>query len=136
MERPAADVRCNSCHKEITSDHELMVVVFYGFRLAPHCRDCFANLHKRLWFQWYPRVPINHADVALRLGTVVGITYLAVMSWLTARFWDGVQEPKWATVGMALGFPALLLGIAWYLRWQSWMRFERPLLRKRPRPST
>lgn len=127
MDREPHEVRCSSCHREISTPHELMVVVFYGIRLEPYCPDCYANLHKYLWFQWYPRMPINHSDTALRLYTAAAIVYLAVISWLVGRFWEGVQEPKWFTVTIALGLPALLLGLAWYLRWQSWVRFERPL---------
>ncbi|MCX7750833.1 MAG: hypothetical protein N2320_04765, partial [Candidatus Bipolaricaulota bacterium] len=81
MHQALPEVRCSSCHKEITNPHELMVVLFYVARLEPYCHDCYAELHKRLWFQWYPRIPVNHSDVALRLSSLGGIVYLAVMIW-------------------------------------------------------
>ncbi|MCR4391827.1 MAG: hypothetical protein NUV94_03385 [Candidatus Acetothermia bacterium] len=107
-----------------------MVVVFYCVRLAPYCHDCYAELHKRLWFQWYPRLPLNHSDARLRLATLVVGLYLGAMSWVFARFWNAVQAPRWLTVLVALGLPAAGVLFAWYLRWQSWIRFERPLQSK------
>ena len=124
-------VICKGCGMERTDPNDLMVVFFFSRGLEPYRAACYADLHKRMWFQGYRRVAINHANAWLSVATAGIFLYLVVMSSLFVQFWKGVQEPKWFTVGVALGLPGLGLVGAWYTRWRNCVRFERPLHKRR-----
>ncbi len=124
-------VICKGCGMESTDPSDLMVPFFSRKWLEHHCAVCYADLHKHLWFQWYRRVPINHANASLSVATAGILLYLVAVSSLFVRFWKGVGEPKWFTVGVALGLPGLGFVGAWYTRWRNCVRFERPLHKRR-----
>ncbi len=124
----ARSVECFECGKPIRSLEDLFVVFIY-LSLVPLCKDCYAEVHKKTWFTIAPRVPVNHGWFGRMAWTLIpaGIVGVILTAQLTSLAKEYARSLWWVYV--LIWFPFwLVLPLALWVRYLSWVRYERPLM--------
>jgi len=110
-----------------------MVICIY-LSIVPFCQQCYAKIHKKTWFTIAHRVPINHGFAA-RLAYLIVVYMIGVVTPFMLRAHPMIREA--GAVGelwwvYALVWGPLVLGVvgAAVIRWISYVRYERPLIKE------
>ncbi len=122
-------IRCYECGKVIESVDDLMVVFIY-LSMVPLCVRCFGEIHKKTWFNIYPRTPINYGFWGEMAWTFIPyFIWALIVTALISSLARGASG-LWKVYAFIWGIPIVSFAIAVLVRYIAWVRYEKPLLER------